>query len=167
MLSNQFAGVKLHRKFYAGDGREAMQHQKIGDLLKRLVPLSTHDVDDILNEQRASQLRFGETAISMGLCRPEHVWRAWSGQHSDEIERVDLDEVGVDAQATPLIPREVAMRFGVIPLRVAPDALIVATSDLCFEEAVVGLPPLVELKLKFVLAPQEQIQQALMRYYPS
>ena len=144
-----------------------MQRQRMGDLLKRLVPLTSHDVDDILSEQRATQLRFGETAISMGLCRPEHVWRAWCGQHTDQVERVDLDDVGIDAQATPLIPREVAMRFGVIPLRVTEGALVVATSDLCFEEASVGLPPLVELKLKFVLAPQEQVQRALVSYYPA
>ena len=79
---------------------------------------------------------------------------------------MDLDEVGVDAQATPLIPREAAMRFGVIPLRVADGALVVATSDACFEEAIVGLPPLVNLRLKFVLAPQGQIRAALMAYYP-
>src|SRR4051794_28284086 len=122
----------MHRKFYAGDGSEAMQRQKIGELLRRMVPLSRHDVDEILQEQRASQLRFGETAISMGLCRPEHVWRAWCGQSSDEIQCVDLDEVGVDSQATPLIAREVAMRFGAIPLRFTSGALLVATSDICF-----------------------------------
>jgi hypothetical protein len=143
-----------------------MQRQKIGEMLKRLVPLSTHDVDEILHEQRGSNMRFGETAISMGMCRPEHVWRAWCGQSSDEIQQVDLDDVGIDAQATLLIPREIAMRFGVIPLRVSEGALLVATSDVCFEEAVVALPPLVELKLKFVLAPQHQIQQALAHYYP-
>ena len=57
-----------------------MQRQKIGDLLKRLVPLSAHDVDEILHEQRHSQQRFGETAIAMGLCRPEHVWRRGAGR---------------------------------------------------------------------------------------
>ena len=144
-----------------------MQRQKIGEALRRLVPLSTHDVDEILHEQRANNMRFGETAIAMGLCRPEHVWRAWSGQHSDQVEQVDLDEVGIDSQATPLIPREVAMRFGVIPLRVAGGVLVVATSDLCFDEAVVGLPPLLHHKLKFVLAPQEQVRSALAVYYPT
>ena len=143
-----------------------MQRQKFGEMLKRLVPLSPHDVDEILHEQRISNLRFGETAISMGLCRPEHVWRAWCGQSQEEIEHVDLHEVGIDTQATFLLPREVAMRFGVIPLRVSEGALVVATSDVCFEEASVGLPPLLDLKLKFVLAPQHQIQEALAHYYP-
>ena len=143
-----------------------MQRLKFGEMLKRLVPLSTHDVDEILHEQRASNMRFGETAISMGMCSPQHVWSAWCGQSSEQVEKVDLDEVGVDAQATPLIPRDIAMRFGVIPVRVSDGALVVATSDVCFEEAVVGLPPLVNLKLKFVLAPQEQVQRALTVYYP-
>lgn len=143
-----------------------MQRLKFGEVLKRVVPLSNHDVDEILHEQRASNMRFGETAISMGMCQPEHVWRAWCGQSTDEIQHVDLEEVGVDAQATLLIPRDIAMRFGVIPVRVSDGALVVATSDICFEEAVVGLPPLVNLKLKFVLAPQQQVQRALAVYYP-
>jgi hypothetical protein len=142
-----------------------MQRQRMGELLKTLVPLSGHDVDEILSEQRASQLRFGETAISMGLCRPEHVWRAWCGQSSDKIEHVDLDEVGIDAQATHLIEKETAIRFGAIPLRVAGSTLIIATSVVCFEEAVVGLPQIVKLNLKFVLATEEQIQRALATYY--
>ena len=143
-----------------------MQRQRMGELLRNLVPLSTHDVDEILSEQRASQLRFGETAISMGLCRPEHVWRAWCGQNSDQIEHVDLDEVGIDAQATHLVEKETALRFGVIPIRVAGTTLIVATSQLCFEEATVGLPQMLKLNLKFVLAEREQIQRALAVYYP-
>lgn len=144
-----------------------MQRQKMGDLLMRLVPLSMHDVDEILNEQRGSQRRFGETAISMGLCRPDHVWRAWCGQTSDEIEQIDLEDVGIDAQSIPLIPRELAVRFGAIPVRVSGGTLVVATSQICFEVAVTGLAQLIHLKMKFVIAPEEQMQRALAMYYPA
>lgn len=144
------------------------QRQRMGDLLRRMVPLSWHDVDEILQEQRISSRRFGETAIAMGLCRPEHVWRAWCGQNPDKIESVDLDQIGVDAQAVALIPRDIAMRLNVIPIRVAGDLLVVATSDQNTSDAATALATIVvKQKIRFVIAPAEQIKIALMAYYPA
>jgi hypothetical protein len=58
------------------------------------------------------------------------------------------------------------MRFGVIPVRVASGCLVVATCDVCFEEASVALPTMVDQKLKFVIAPAEQVRNAIAAYYP-
>lgn len=140
-------------------------HQRIGELLRRLVPLSTHDVDEVLQEQRGTPRRFGEIAISLGLCRPEHIWKAWAAQTTDVVQRVDLKEVGIDAQAAARIPAEVARRLGVIAVRASQGQLVVATSDVCFEEAAVALPTLITTKLKFVLADAALVQDAIERYY--
>ena len=85
-------------------------HLRIGELLRRLVPMTAHDVDEVLQEQRGTPRRFGEVAISLGLCRPEHVWKAWATQTSDTVEKVDLNVVGIDAQATAKLSSDVAMR---------------------------------------------------------
>jgi len=143
-----------------------MQRQRMGELLSRLVPISPHDIEEILHEQGTRHRLFGEIALSMGLCRPEHVWKAWCRQNASEIEQVDLDQMGVDAQATAHLPREAALRYGAVPLRLAGRKLLVATSPQCFEEAATCLPSIVPMNLKFVLADAQQIQRALMRYYP-
>ncbi len=140
-------------------------HQRIGEVLRRLVPLSSHDVDEVLQEQRGTAKRFGEVAISLGLCRPEHIWKAWATQTTDTVQRVDLNEVGVDAQAVTLLPRDVAMKFGVIVIRSSHDQLVIATSDICFEEAAIALPSIVSTKIKFVVADAQQIQAAMDHYY--
>jgi hypothetical protein len=140
-------------------------HLRIGELLRRLVPMSAHDVDEVLQEQRGTPRRFGEVAISLGLCRPEHVWKAWATQTTDVVQRVDLSDVGIDAQAVVVIPLEMAKRFGVIAIRASKDQIIVATSDVCFDEAATALPTLVQTKLKFVLADAKQIQDAMEMYY--
>ncbi len=142
------------------------QHQqRMGDLLRRLVPLSGHDVDEILQEQRIGSRRFGETAIAMGLCRPEHVWRAWHGQNPDKIELVDLEQVGIDTQSVTRIPRETAMKYGVIPLRVADEQLIVAACESSYRLAISALQLAVIQKIKFVIAPDTQVWDAIARYY--
>jgi hypothetical protein len=140
-------------------------HLRIGELLRRLVPMTAHDIDEVLQEQRGTPRRFGEVAISLGLCRPEHVWKAWATQTTDTVERVDLNDVGIDAQAAAVLPREVAQKFGAIAIRSSHDQLVIATSDLCFEEAAIALPTIVNTRIKFVIAEANQIQEAMDHYY--
>jgi hypothetical protein len=140
-------------------------HQRIGEVLRRLVPLSAHDVDEVLQEQRGTPRRFGEVAISLGLCRPEHIWKAWATQSTESVQHVDLNEVGIDAQAVGALPRDIAMKFGAIAIRAGQGQLVVATSDVCFDEAAMALPTLVKTKIKFIIADAKQIQEAMDHYY--
>src|SRR5829696_10222689 len=100
-----------------------------GELLSRMVPLSGHDVEEILQEQSNNRRKFGEIALAWGLCRPEHVWDAWCQQSDHEHHLLDLEKIGVDARAAVLIPAEVARNLGVIPVRVASDCALVAIAD--------------------------------------
>src|SRR5438067_12476710 len=102
---------------------------RFGELLSRMVPLSGHDVEEILQEQNSNRKRFGEIALAWGLCRPEHVWDAWCQQTADGREVVDLEQIGVDAQAAALLPADTARQLHAIPIRMAGDAVLIATSD--------------------------------------
>src|SRR6266404_952281 len=102
---------------------------RIGELLSRMVPLSGHDVEEILQEQTSNRRRFGEIALAWGLCKPEHVWDAWCQQSTDGTEAVDLDKIGVDTQAAAMLPADVARHHHVIPLRVANDAILLASCN--------------------------------------
>lgn len=143
-----------------------MQRRRIGEILGQIVPLSGHDIEEILQEKRSKQCRFGEAAISLGLAQPEHVWTAWSSQLTDEIPHVDLDSIGIDMQSVSLLPRDAAIRFACVPIRVSESQILVATSDLRLEEASVALPALLGRAVKFVIAPKNQIQRALAECYP-
>lgn len=142
-----------------------MSRRRIGEILEQIVPLSGHDIEEILQEKRAKKCRFGEAALSLGLAQPEHVLSAWSTQLNHEIHHIDLDHVGVDMQAVSLLPREAARKFGAVPIRLSDDEILIATTELCFEQASNGLPALLHRKVKFVLADPDQIQRAIVRYY--
>jgi hypothetical protein len=140
---------------------------RIGELLSQIVPLSGHDVEEILQEQSANRRRFGEIALSWGLCKPEHVWDAWCRQSTvGGAEAVDLEKIGVDAQAAAMLPADVARQLGVIPVRVASDAALIATSDTAPEHASEPLARHLHRRIKFVHAQREQLLRMIDVYYP-
>jgi hypothetical protein len=137
-----------------------------GELLGRLVPLSSHDVCEILEEQSSSRLRFGQIALSWGLCEARHVWHAWATQLHGRTPRIDLAKTGIDAQATLHLPAPLAARLGIIPVRSTDGRLIVAASEAGLANAAAALASAdFSQKVRFVLSDPRQIDQAIRTYY--
>lgn len=145
-----------------------MSQLRMGELLGQLANLSHHDIEEILDEQktsRAGRRRFGDIALAWGLCEPAHVWQAWCQQLLSRVQTIDLDSLGVDAQAAALVHSDVAHRLSIIPIRCFGDTLIIAaTGDTAGIAAELSL--VTGKKLRFVQADPMQIQQALQRYFP-
>jgi hypothetical protein len=139
---------------------------RFGELLSRLVPLSGHDVEEILQEQTANHRRFGEIALAWGLCRPEHVWDAWCQQSGDGVELVDLEKIGIDAQAAAMLPAETARLLGVIPVRILSDAALLATVATQSDPNAAELGKLLHRRVQFIRAAPEQLRRAIEIYYP-
>jgi type IV pilus assembly protein PilB len=144
-----------------------MDRQRMGELLARLGQLTPHDIDEILAEQRHTRQRFGQIAVSLGFCQPEHVWSAWCSQLNGRIEPVDLDSIGIDAQAVEFLPRDLALSLRAMPVRVWEGQLVIAVGDISRAPCVAELGRRVGLQVKCVLAPDEQVEAALNEYYPA
>lgn len=144
-----------------------MSTPRIGDLLRRHIPLSTHDIEEILHEQSHSGRRFGDVALTLGLCSPQDVWRAWCEQVKETVERFDLDEIGIDAQSARLLPPDLARQFNCVAVRSSGTHLVLATTEEAFDEAAAELPQRLSYRVRFVIAPRAQIARALDAHYPS
>lgn len=142
-----------------------MRQPLFGELLSRLVGLSDHDISEILLDQAISHRRFGEIAMAFHWCRPQHVWQAWWAQLGESTQHVLLSSAGVDTQALGAIPRSLAEQYGVIPIRIYGDQLVLAVSESSRSRAQSELPLLVRKSVRFVLAPEGQIREAIERYY--
>lgn len=143
-----------------------MSSKRIGEILSNLVPLSGHDIEEILSEQCSNRKRFGDIALAMGLCSPQDIWKACSTQLDAGPRLIDLDAYGIDAQAIERIPARTARALGAVPVRVFADELLVAAHEHSLTTAAEVLPIILSERIKFVLADREQIESALRTYYP-
>ena len=138
---------------------------KFGQMLSRFVPMSAHDIHEILDEQATCRRKFGEIALSWNLCRPDHVWRAWCAQLAQEPQYVVLDEIGVDTQAMTAVAYSIAREFSVLPLRLLDDELVVATAEAHHDRALKMLPDAIKRSVRFVLADESAILTAIQTNY--
>ncbi len=143
-----------------------VQRSRMGELLSRIVPISNHDVEEILQAQTGTQRKFGEIALAWGLCQPEHVWNAWCRQLASGVERVDLEKIGIDAQALELIPAEAARELEILPIRVAEDVVVIATAEEETGKFEARLATLLHHRVMFVRADAKQLHDLIETYYP-
>ena len=143
-----------------------MSQLRIGQVLRKTAWLSELDVEEILLEQDSSHRRFGEIAISWGLCAPHDVWRAWYRQLGDATPWIDLDHFGVDSQAVAQVPRNVAMQFHILPLRVLGDQLVAAIAVDAANPPAQELGERIHKDVRFVRAEPRKIAAALSVHYP-
>jgi hypothetical protein len=143
-----------------------MSGNRIGEHLSRMVPLSGHDIEEILSEQGTTGKRFGDIAIQLGLCSPQHIWRAWSSQLLESPQRVNLDEFGIDAQAVAHLPDSLALRFHVVPIRILGPEIVIAADEAAYPLVRNELTALLKTPVIFVLCSHQQISRALRTYYP-
>ncbi|HMB95100.1 MAG TPA: hypothetical protein VKK61_03595 [Tepidisphaeraceae bacterium] len=130
-----------------------------------MVQLSGHDIEDILSEQSSTGQRFGDIALQMGLCKPEDVWRAWSGQLDESPQRVNLEQFGVDSQAIEHLPLHLAIQYHIVPVRILADKLVVAIDEAAYPLLSPVLATVLERNLKFVLCTHREIATAIRSYY--
>jgi hypothetical protein len=139
--------------------------QRIGAVLSQMGQLTPHDINEILAEQRTTGARFGEIALALGLVQPEHIWAAWCAQLAKQLERVDLYEIGIDAQAIEQVPAELARGLHVVPVRLCERELVVAVADATRVAGLAELAQRTNLSVRCVLADAGQIAGALSTYY--
>ena len=102
-----------------------MPNVRIGEVLYRMGVIDETHIAGIMAHQRQTRQRFGQIAIRMGLATHEQVWEAWARQLADQ-EEIEPAEIGSDTHALELIPRSTARRFGIVPLRLWGQHLVVA-----------------------------------------
>ena len=139
----------------------------IGQVLRRMGKVDDIDVQEILSQQERTRQKFGEIALSWGLCDPDNLCEAWCAQLAGGVERVDLQQTGIDSHATHAVPREMAQRLGVIPIRSIADQVIVAAGRALEDGELAELLSAAGKNVRIVLAESRQIEAAIERYYPS
>jgi len=142
-----------------------MSMRRMGQILGEIAHLNDHDVEEVLQEQKVTQQRFGEAALSLGLVQPYQVWNAWLEQLRAGECHIDLCNLGVDAQAAQYLSLADAVRMNVVPVRAVGDDLILAAAAMPDEAAIQYLTARTGKQLAFGIADAAEIEHAIARSY--
>ncbi len=92
-----------------------MPRPLLGQILCEMGKLSTIDIDEILEQQAVSHGRFGEIAMSWGLCEAVDVCEAWCIQFAEGFDWPDLSHCEIDAKVILAVPGELARQLHIVP----------------------------------------------------
>lgn len=136
----------------------------IGQILIDEGKITEEQLHKALDIQKASGELLGHTLVQMEFVTEKDVLQAYSQQI--DVPYVDLEEINFDLDALRLVPRHIAVRHNLIPIKKEEDKLIVAMGNplnvFAIDELrmVTGIPT-----IECNIASKSQIEAAIAEHY--
>jgi type IV pilus assembly protein PilB len=138
---------------------------RLGDLLLSSHFITREQLDLALQHQKTKGGRLGQCLVKLGYLTEEILHSVLSRQFGLEI--VDPETTDIDAEILKLLPRELAVRLQVIPIRREGNILFVAMSDPNDVSLFDELTFRTGLKIKPILAGEAQIRDGINKHFGS
>ena len=122
-----------------------MAHKRLGDLLIDAGLITEDQLVSALKSQRESHRRLGDELIAKGVITETELIEALCQQLG--IDYIDLTNVILPAELTQVVPKNLARKYDMVPVRATRDEVFIAMGDpmnfIAQEEARVpdDLPP--------------------------
>ncbi len=113
-------------------------------------------------EKSSEKLRMGEVLVRFGFATERDVLLCLGEQF--DVPVVDLTKEKPEGDALDVVPRSTARLHNIMPVRLSDGALVVAISDLDLS-IIDNLQFILDREIRPVLAPAEDIEQAIQQYY--
>src|SRR5437588_901190 len=113
--------------------------------------------------QQQTGAKIQDALVKLGYASPEEIMSAIAEFHG--LQFVDLTEVTIPAAVVELVPESVARENVVLPLAQENGALKIIMSDPSDFDTVQKLQFILNKDIQPVLAPREQIVEAINRHY--
>ena len=133
------------------------------DILLRRQVLSPDQLDEARSIAQQTGAKLADTLVKLGYSSTDQVMSALAEFHG--MQFVDLTEVTIPAAVVELVPESVARENVVLPLAQENGALKIIMSDPSDFDTVQKLQFILNKDIQPVLAPREQIIEAINRHY--
>ena len=104
-----------------------MKYTRLGDLLIDAGVINQEQLERTLKRQKETKQRLGETLISDGIITERQLIDALTMQLG--VDFVDLASVNIDPAMAQLVPKNLAKKHAVVPVRTQGDELYLAMAD--------------------------------------
>src|SRR5262245_32754110 len=138
---------------------------RLGDLLLSGKFISKQHLDEALKYQRIKGGRLGNCLVKLGFLTEDILHTVLSRQFGLEI--IEPASCIVEPEILKLLPRELAIRLQVVPIRREANNLFVAMSDPNDVSLFDELSFRTGLRIKPVLASEQQIREGIEKHFGS
>jgi len=137
----------------------------MGDLLIDIGLITQGQLEIALESQKESKKRLGEALIDEGFITEAQLIEALEMQLG--IEFVDLGNYMIDSSMSHTVPKSIARKYGVVPVRKDRDNLYLAMSDPLNFKAIEEARTATRLRIVPMIATVEGIDRAIQTLYGS
>jgi len=142
---------------------EKKERLRLGEILIKEGLISQKELEKGLNEQRKTGKYLGRTLVELGVLSEKNLVAILSDEWG--IPSISLKGVSIDKGILSKVPAKFASHYKLIPISLEENVLSVAISDPFNLQVVDDLKLLLEYEVKVFLAGEEDIDEALRRYY--
>ncbi|WP_425805724.1 GspE/PulE family protein [Desulfitobacterium sp. Sab5] len=143
------------------DGR--FTKKKLGEILIEAGKLTSVELEKALMEQARTRKLLGEVLVELHLLTENEILDALAEQLS--LDKIDLEREFINPEVARCIPREVAKKYKLIPIRESNNKLIVAMSDPLNIFAVDDVTFITRKVIQPCLASSNAIEKAIEHYF--
>ncbi len=141
-----------------------MAKKKFSDILVEMGIISADQLKEAVAMSKRKGVGVGEALIDLGYATGEEVMKAMAKEHS--LQFVRLGEVEIPPDVVELVPQSVARENFILPMAEKEDgSLVVIVSDPLDLATFDKLRFILNRRIEIALAPKEDIQAAINKYY--
>lgn len=140
-----------------------MAYMRLGDLLMASGVITKEQLDQALDIQKQTRQRLGDVLIQNGIITEQHLIEALQIQLG--VEFVDLTAVSIPVELAKYVPRTIARKFCVVPVKLIKDELYLAMSDPLDFVAQEEVKAASKKRVIPMIATRKATEQAISRLY--
>lgn len=140
-----------------------MKYKRLGEMLIDVNMLTESQLTEALKMQKGSGKRLGTVLIEQGFITEGQLIDALRMQLG--IEFIDLTKINIDPSMVDILPKNIAKKHGIIPVRVENDLMYLAMEDPLNFMAIEAVRSITRRKIIPMIATSDGIQRAFNVLY--
>src|ERR1700682_5610305 len=136
---------------------------RIGELLLKEKRITSDQLQQALNHQKANGGKLGYNLVKMGFVKDEEITARLSKQYG--VPSINLAQFEVDPAVIKLVPADTAQKYQIVPLSRAGATLTIAMTDPTNVFAMDDIKFMTGYNVEPVVASEIAVIDAIQKYY--
>lgn len=142
---------------------ETMAYKRLGDLLLSVGLISQGDLERALELQKTTKKRLGKVLTEYGIISERQLIEALELQLG--VEFIDLSKAIISPEMAQVLPKSIAKRHNVVPVKIVKDELFLAMSDPLNFVAAEEVKNVTRKRVVPMIATEDAVDRAILTLY--